>query len=113
MAREEQRGGFSLMLAIFPYMRMAAPIRQDSGRPHVLSPSGTEGLALIMTQPLVDITFSEADRAEVGSIVRNVYQEVLLELQGAERLRLAAGLPLPDEAAPLYAFLLPRQAVQR
>ena len=67
----------------------------------------------MMTQPLAGLTFSPADRAEVGSIVRNVYQEVLLELQGAERLRLAAGLPLPDEAASLYAFLLPRQAVQR
>ena len=66
-----------------------------------------------MTQPLVDITFSEADKVEVGSIVSNVYREVLLELQGAESLRQAAGLPLPDEAANLYAFLLPRQAVQR
>jgi hypothetical protein len=72
-----------------------------------------EGATPMMSQPLAGLTFSPADRAEVGSIVRNVYQEVLLELQGAERLRLAAGLPLPDEAASLYAFLLPRQAVQR
>lgn len=67
----------------------------------------------MMTQPLTDLTFSDADRAEVNSILGNVYRECLLQLRGADRLREAAGLDLPPEAANLYAYLLPRQAVQR
>ena len=66
-----------------------------------------------MTQPLADLTFSAADLPEIGQIVSNVYRECLLQLRIADRLREAAGLPMPNEAAQLYAYLLPRQAVSR
>ncbi|MFI7642040.1 hypothetical protein [Nonomuraea sp. NPDC049400] len=65
----------------------------------------------MMSHALDSITFSDADRAQVVQIVGNVYQECLLQLRSADRLREAAGLPLPAEASQLYAYLLPRQAV--
>lgn len=68
---------------------------------------------LIMTQPLAGLTFSDADRAEVGSILSTLYRECLAQLRSADRLREAAGVPLPAEAASLYAYLLPRQVTQR
>lgn len=100
------------MRATTPDMPRATPIRQDQGRPHVRPAQNGRTLPM-MSQPLASITFSDAQRAEVGSILANVYQEVLLQLQGADRLRKAAGVDLPAEAASLYAYLLPRQAVQR
>jgi hypothetical protein len=67
----------------------------------------------MMSQPLSDLSFSGADQAEVSLILSNVYRECLLQLRGADKLRRAAGVDLPPEAASLYAFLMPRQAVSR
>jgi hypothetical protein len=67
----------------------------------------------MMTQSLADITFSEADRAELAPKVEDWYRECLLQLRAADRIRKAANLPIPAAASELYAYLLPRQAAQR
>lgn len=67
----------------------------------------------MIAQPLTDITFSPADRAEVASMVDDWYLRALLLLKQAEKLRAAADLPLPPSAAELYASLIPRQVVSR
>ena len=94
-------------------MRRAAPIRQDSGRPHVLPDRSEFGRNSMMSQPLANITFSEEGKVEVATIATNLYRQILLEVQGVEALLRDAGVPRPPEAAQLYAFLMPRQAVQR
>lgn len=66
---------------------------------------------LAPTPALDSITFSPADRAEVASMVDDWYLRALLLLKQAEKLRMAADLPLPASGAQLYAALIPRQTV--
>lgn len=65
----------------------------------------------MMSHALGSITFSAADQAELAPKLGEWYRECLLQLRAADRLREAAGIPLPPEASQLYAYLLPRQAV--
>lgn len=91
-------------------MQRAAPAYQALGRPHVRPAQNGRTLPMI-AQPLTDITFSPADRAEVASMVDDWYSRALLLLKQAEKLRMAADLPLPASGAQLYAALIPRQTV--
>lgn len=74
------------MLAIFsPGMPRAAPIRQDSGRPHVHShPAGTEGLAPIMTQTYADVLTAE-ERSALDAIIQGWYRDALHVMQGTRQ----------------------------